>query len=123
MTTLVLAHKKIKSFLPAIDLTWGDEWFEGINKKGLITYLTIGVMAVSMMAYLASLYIIFDMGFKMRDGSAKLFKLEDNVLSTELKYQSAETQLTTNKDTLLSSMQEISSITYLTTDSATLSMK
>lgn len=126
MVTLVLAHKKITSILPRINTTIhladAEEWFLGINQKGIFTFGMLGVVFLSIASYLVSLYFGFTLGFQMRKNNEVLSKLSDNVLAAELKLQSSETNLVKDNVAITKSMEEITSIKYITPEDSSVSL-
>lgn len=122
MTTLILAQRKIVSFFPAVNLSV-EARFRRFNSKGKATFTLLGILLVSVIAYLAALYITFNLSFHIRENNEKLTKLEDTALALELKFQEESAGLVKNKGAFLETMEEVSSIKYLSSDGSSVSYR
>lgn len=123
MTTLILAQKRIISFLPCINITrWSDK-FQGSLVAKLPIRLLLGVICVSISTYLAALFFAFNLSFHIRENNKKLAKLENSALITELKFQETSAGIIKDKSILLQSMEEVSSIKYLSSEDLAVSYR
>jgi len=116
MTILTLAQRKIMP--PTVSLPFAriKEQFFAFNQKGIITILGIIVILVSVIVYLAALYVTFQTGFSIQESSEQLIRLKDGTVKLEFSLRRKEAGLAEANKELLESMEKISAVKYLTTD-------
>ncbi len=120
MTTLVLAQKKIRSWWPERSPAQAEDWFSGVNRRGMITYGLMSLAGIFICLYLISLYATFDLGFSLKKINPQITKASKEVLMGELTLRNTHTDLTREKD-LYGQMEEISSLKYIFTEAGEVS--
>ncbi len=123
MTTLVLVQRKILS--AALPARFGQLkiWFEEINRDGIIMTALAWIIAVLITLYLGSLYMTFKTGFIIQEVTNRIAKVDEDILSLELRLQERRSRLAYDNTTVLESMERISDIKYLTTGTLAASLK
>ena len=127
MTILVLAQKKILPFacppkfcLVKLGRAWpikkAAEWFYIFNKGGFLSLTLLLIIVISIISYLAALFLTFGLGFKIQIAEKELTQLKDTTATLELQIQKEETSFAKNHKNILESMERVSSIKYLTID-------
>lgn len=89
------------------------ERFTVINRRGVITIGLGSVIALSVAAYLVSMYYFFAVGMALRSRTEMLRDLDNSNVALELRIQTKETGFALEHKDVLESMQKISSIKYL----------
>lgn len=72
------------------------------------------ITAVLITLYLGSLYITFKTGFTLQEVTNRIAKVDEDILSLELRLQERRGRLAHDHKTVLESMERISNIKYLT---------
>ena len=119
MTTSIFAiRKEYQLSLPKLVARVKMRFFE-MNKKGRITTVLMGIIAVSAASYLTAMAALFHMGLRIQGSVHTVERLKQDILYDEIALQQDDANFVViHKDTL-QSMEKISSITYLTLDKVT----
>ncbi len=91
--------------------------FLNINKEGIFTWVSIAIIIVSAVGYIASIYLVFGLGFNIQNKSEELSHLEAVVTRKELKLHEAQVGLAKGGSELIRSMEKVTSVKYLVPDS------
>lgn len=124
MTILVLSQKILplsclpKFYLAKLGQNFKkiNEWFCVFNKGGLLSLALLLIIVISLVSYLAALFLTFGLGFKIQVAEREFTKLKDAAAILELQIQKGETSFAKDHKDVLESMERVSSIKYLTID-------
>lgn len=123
MTTPVLIQRKILSSTLLARLGQLKIWFGEINRSGIIMTVLVWIIAVLITLYLGSLYITFKTGFIVQEVNNRIVKADEDILNLELRLQEERGRLAHDNQTVLESMERISTIKYLTTGTLAASLR
>lgn len=121
MTTLLLVQRKIGTLRPSFSLAVAEETFARFNRGGVLTASFLLVLIASAGIYLGSLYTSFYFGFGMGAQQKHIVELGKNVAEIELSLQEKRDRLAYDQTAIVESMEKVSSIKYLTSDSVAIS--
>ncbi len=113
MTTLVLAAQKIvPSGVPA-SLAAIRRRFMHANRHGLVSMALGALTLCAVIGYVASLVILFHRGLQIQHASDAITRLQQGILKDEIALQQSDANFITVHQDVLSTMEKISSITYI----------
>lgn len=115
MTALVYAYQHMTSRVTLGDISVARSFqFAKINQKSAVTFCVLGIMLLGAFQYLGALYEIFAFGLRLQDESREIGALSQEVDSLELRTQRAAANFPIEHKELLSSMEKISQVRYVT---------
>ena len=116
MTTLILIQKKILPFSSSLTLRKSIKWFYDLNKKGMASFLLLTIILISVISYVAALFVVFNLGIKIQTTEKELAKLSSDATLLEAQIQKQESSFIQDRQDVLETMEQVSSIKYLRLD-------
>ena len=116
MTTLILIQKKILPFSSPLILRKSIKWFYDLNKKGMASSLLLAIILISVIGYVAALFVVFNLGIKIQTTEKELAKLSSDATLLEAQIQKQESSFIQDRQDVLETMEQVSSIKYLRLD-------
>ena len=116
MTTLILIQKKILPFSSPLILRKSIKWFYDLNKKGMASSLLLAIILISVIGYVAALFVVFNLGIKIQTTEKELAKLSSDATLLEAQIQKKESSFIQDRQEVLEAMEQVSSIKYLRLD-------
>lgn len=114
MTTFVLAHRKISSPIPGEGLRVVRERSASLlGNPMLAVTLAVGI-AVGAGAYIAMLFVSFDLGVRLHHASAAYERQGEELKRMEVIGQEREAQFSMRHNAFLEGMERIVTLKYLT---------
>lgn len=83
------------------------------NRDGLLTASALIFIAVAVLGYLVSAYVVFEIGFKIQGQESAISQLESSVASKEINLHELRTGLANDGGELLNSMEKVSALRYI----------
>lgn len=114
MTTLLLAHQRLRTHYPSMPFLRARARFAELNQSGIISIAFIASAGLLIAIYLVALYWTFGIGFSMQGDAKTLAQIAKENVALELKVQQKESKLTEEHADILDAMERISAIHYLT---------
>lgn len=95
--------------------------FAGINKKSMVTFCLLGVIALGTLEYVGALYGIFSFGLQLRDQNREIAQLRKDTDRLEVSVQRSAANFPVEHKEQLNSMERISEVRYLTGENVAVS--
>lgn len=117
MTIIALTLQRLISLRVASPLARAQDVFSRINARGIVT-IGCGVVIGSAIAmYLGAMAMLFHRGLQVQDASRVITRLEQDLLTSEIRLQERDAGFMQDHEAILQSMEKISSINYLSLES------
>lgn len=117
MSIIIIAQRKIIPLRISNPFYQARELFFVFNEKGIVTIAALFIVVISLIGYLAALYFTFQLGFMIQGASLRLSKLTDETTRIEFSLRQKEVSFAEENKNLLESMEKITAVKYLNTDS------
>lgn len=121
MTTLTLAHKKISSPLSLVATRAVGSRAASFFAHPALAALSATALAVGAILYVVMLFASFDLGLRARDASLQIARESEDVKRMEVRERERDAQFAVRHRAFLDSMQEITTLRYLSPGSTAVS--
>lgn len=90
-----------------------SDTFFSLNYAGVVTIVSLGIILISIISYLAALFSTFGTGLDIQQYDLRIGRLIEEVSYAELKLNEAQILLLKGNQDFFESMEKVSSIRYI----------
>lgn len=117
MTAIVLALNRIQRISIRPKPTRLARIFSDANKDGRLSVILAGILGLALLSYVASLFVVFQLGFSIQEAEIQLEGYRRELADTEFRFQQISSQvLLPGASEVLASMEKVTSVKYITED-------
>ena len=92
-----------------------------INRRQYVSLILLSTLVIFAASYVMSLFLMFDLGYKIREGNKGLIKIRSDVVRGEFGLREGQMKFAQNLKTALGLMERASDIRYISVENVVVS--